>query len=150
MSHHSIRITPQGPLFQVGVIVSAARRAALTAAGVAIPNLVLANLLIDTGASMTSIDSVVISKLGISATGTANILTPSTGTTPHVASTYDVGLFFVDGAGGGAANSKLIPAIPVLDGNYASQGIDGLIGRDILAQGRLIYSGVDQTVWLSF
>jgi hypothetical protein len=74
-----------------------------------------------------------------------SILTPSTGSTPHVCSTFDIELIIP-----GQTTAKIIPALPVIDGNYLAQGHHGLIGRDVLADGRLIYSGPDKAVLLSF
>lgn len=143
--HYSVLIAPQGALLAVHVGVSAQRRAALTQAGQTVPAPVLANLLLDTGASCTSIDSSVIAQLGLQPTGTLGILTPSTGATPHQCSTYDVEISVP-----GATPQKIIPAIPIIDGHYLTQGHHGLIGRDVLKDARLVYSGPDQGVMLSF
>ncbi|HEY5048227.1 MAG TPA: aspartyl protease family protein [Rhizomicrobium sp.] len=143
--HYSVLIAPQGPLVAVHVGVSAQRHAALTQAGQPVPAPILANLLLDTGASCTSIDASVIAQLGLQPTGTQGILTPSTGATPHQCSTYDVSLMIP-----GATPQKIIPAIAIIDGNYLSQGHHGLIGRDALRDARVVYSGPDGYVMLSF
>ena len=45
---------------------------------------------------------------------------------------------------------KHIPALPVIEGNYSAQGHHGLIGRDILADFRVFYSGHENLVMLSY
>jgi len=125
--------------------LTAARRSALQAAGQPIPAPVLAQILVDTGASMTSIDQTIIAQLGLQATGTVGILTPSTGATPHQCNTYDVELIIP-----GYTPAKHIPAIAITDGDYAAQGHKGLLGRDALKDGRLMYSGHDNAALLSF
>lgn len=117
----------------------------MQAAGVAIPGPVIANLLIDTGASMTSIDSSLISQLGLQPTGNVPIRTPSTGLTPHVCSTYDVELTVP-----GPTQARHVPAVAIIDGHYLSQGIHGLFGRDMLKECRMTYSGHDNFVMLSY
>jgi hypothetical protein len=145
MPHYTVPVGPQGPLLAVFVNATAARRGALLAAGRALPQAVLIQIVVDTGASMTSIDQAVIAQLGLQPTGTVGILTPSTGATPHQCSTYDVELIIP-----GYAPVKHIPALAVTDGNYSTQGHGGLLGRDALKDARLIYSGHDNAVMLSF
>ncbi len=145
MSHYSASIGPQGPLLSVLVGPTAARRIALAAGAVPVPAPALVQLLVDTGASMTSIDASIIAQLGLQPTGTVGILTPSTGATPHQCNTYDVEIGIP-----GYIPGKHIPALPVVDGHYLSQGHQGLIGRDVLKDARLIYSGHDGWVGLSF
>jgi len=117
----------------------------MLAAGVAVPGPIIANLLIDTGASVTSVDSSVIDQLGLQPTGTVGIRTPSTGLIPHTCSTYDVELTIP-----GPTQARHVPAVAIIDGHYLSQGHQGLLGRDMLKDGRLIYCGHDNFVMLSF
>ena len=145
MSHYTVPVGPQGPLLIVLINLTAARRSALQVAGQPIPPPALTQIIIDTGASMTSIDQLVIAQLGLQPTGTVGILTPSTGTTPHQCSTYDVELIIP-----GYVPAKHIPALAVVGGNYAAQGHKGLLGRDALKDARLMYSGHDNVVMLSF
>jgi len=122
--------------------------AALNKAGLPAPNVALANLLVDTGASQTAVDVSILTGLGLSPTGTQQVHTPSTQGIPHVCNTFDVGLMFH-----GATMLQIahfVPALPVLDGQFKPQGIDGLLGRDVLANCRLTYSGPDQLMMISF
>ena len=144
MAHYAVRIAPQGPLLVVLVGVSAPRKQALITAGQTVPQPVMMQLLIDTGASGTAIDAGVIGQLGIQPTGTMNIRTPSTTTGTHTCSTYDVELTIA------GPLTKHFPAHPVIDGVFAPQGIHGLLGRDILKECRMTYGGPDGVVFLSF
>jgi hypothetical protein len=61
-------------------------------------------------------------------------------------STYDIELTIH----GGYTTAHVISAIAVTDGHYHSQGIHGLLGRDVLRSARFIYSGFDNHAMLSF
>jgi hypothetical protein len=124
MPHLGVTLTAWGPLLNIIVSVSAPRAAALTAAGKPTPTPPVAKVLVDTGASQTAIDSAILTKLALSPTGVAPIHTPSTGGVPHSASLYDVGIVIPGHTPGTIVHS--IPAIPVFDGDFQSQGIDGL------------------------
>lgn len=72
--------------------------------------------------------------------------TPSTGSVPHAVQTFDIALAF---AGlHSAVHSLAAHSVSACD--FSGQGIDGLIGRDILASARLMYSGPDNAYFLSF
>lgn len=126
-----------GPLIQVFIGVSMPRADALKSAGLPVPATVSGTFLIDTGASCTCIDPTLINKLGIPASGSCPISTPSTQGTPHHCNLYDVLMFIPNGDAGG----HLIEAIPVVETSLASQGIEGLIGRDVLDTCLLVYNG---------
>jgi len=85
--------------------------------------------------------------LGLTPRGQASIHTPSTQGQPHQANQYDVGIAIY-----GMANVVChhIPTLPVIDGNFKAQGIDGLLGRDVLAMARLNYGGPDGWYGMSF
>jgi hypothetical protein len=127
-----------GPIAQVVFGVSIPKQGALKAAGMVVPQPVTGNFLIDTGASGTCVDATLIAKLGLTPTGSINIHTPSTNGASHVCNQYDAMIFIP-----GAANvgGFLIDALPILEANLIPQGIDGLIGRDILDRCTLIYNG---------
>ena len=124
------------PLIDAHIGVSGPRAAAMTSAGLPVPPLVKVTLLIDTGASGVCIDQVALSSLGLVPTGAASMLTPSTGTTPHSCNLYDVSLLIPAASGA----PFYLPAIPIMESNFQSQGIDGLLGRDVLAQCVLFYN----------
>ena len=134
----------RGPIISVNVGISAQRASALKSAGQSVPPPITCHLLLDTGASMTNICQSVISKLGITPTGNVGVNTPSTGGTPHQCSTYDISIVIP-----GAGPPKVISALPIIESDFSAQGIHGLIGRDILAASRFIYSGNDGFIMLS-
>ena len=102
--------------------------------------------LIDTGASGSAIDSSVVQSLGLLPTGTINILTPSTGSVPHVCNQYDVSLTLLM-----APQPHVVSMIiPVLECQLLSQGIHALIGRDVLSSGMFVYNGKANTISLAF
>lgn len=147
MPNLTIQLSPSGPLVEVSVGVSVPRRDALTKAGQAVPANVPARLLIDTGAGSTCLDPSVISALGLSPTGTIPIHTPSTCGVPHVCNQYDVLLIIIH-----PRLHKTWGAIPIIESQnlLATQGIHGLLGRDILAECHFIYNGEARFYTLCF
>jgi hypothetical protein len=137
-----------GPLVQVSVGVSAPHRDALLAAGRPVPPLVSGTFLIDTGASSTCLDPALVAPLNLTPTGVVPIQTPSTAGTPHPCYQYDVMLAISAARAGGTG--FFIDALPVLETGLGGQGIDGLIGRDVLAEWVLIYNGPTNALTLSY
>ncbi len=120
--------------------VSQARRAALIAANQPIPLLQQITSLIDTGASCTSVDPSVIAALNLQPTGSASVLTPSTGMTPHQTSQYDVALM-IPGPNAQAA-PLIFQTVAVISAQLLqAQGFHALIGRDILNRCLPEYNG---------
>lgn len=149
MPHFTLNIDPAGPVVNAGVSVSAGRKDALLAAGLPVPTMRVIRALVDTGASFTSIEPGVLQALGLTPTGTMDIVTPSTGQGVHTTDTYDIDFLI------GPANQDEIPlSIPNLRVGaselYLRQGIHALIGRDILKRCILIYNGAPNTFSLCF
>ncbi len=84
--------------------------------------------------------------LGVTPTGTTNIQTPSTNGGTHACNLYDVMIFVPNQSNGG----HFIEALPIVETSLSSQGIDGLIGRDILNNCTLIYNGTAQMLSLAY
>ena len=42
------------------------------------------------------------------------------------------------------------PAIPICESHLSAQGIHGLLGRDVLAHGLLLYNGMTKSFTISF
>lgn len=133
-------VSPGGPLFNAQVGASEARRTALQAADQAIPAWQNIRALLDTGASHTCLDPSVLTALSIPPHGTIHVLTPSTGSTPHEASIYDVAILIP-----GATTTDpphVLPTIAVAGCDLLqAQGYHALIGRDILARWVVHYNG---------
>jgi len=104
--------------------------------------------LIDTGASFTSIDPVVLAALSLTPTGTIEIVTPSTGQGTHTAETYDVD--FSIGAGPDDTPLSISNLRIASCDLFLKQGIHALIGRDILKRCILIYNGSEGVFSLAF
>jgi len=148
VAHFTLPIGPAGPVLSAFVAVSQARHAALTAAGQPVPSPVPIRALVDTGASCTCVDASVLAALGLTPTGSTQMMTPSTGATPHEALQYDVALAIP------AAPPNPQPfykhTLPVVGSELSIQGIDALIGRDILKDCLLTYNGVVGFFTLAF
>ncbi len=110
--------------------VSHARRSALQAASLVVPNPIQIRGLVDTGAGGTSVDPSVLTSLGLTPTGSVTVNTPSTGSQPHTADQYDVSLAIPSSSPSHAP--LFVPNMPVLCAElFAAQGFHALIGRDI-------------------
>lgn len=145
MPHFTLQVGSAGPTVKALVGVSEARAAALGDRGRVIPDLVPFVALIDTGASCTCLDPGVLAPLQLMPTGTASITTPSTGTKPHETYQYDVSIYIP--SSGGHLSFK---TIPVIESQLKSQGIDGLLGRDILDRCLFSYNGSMKLFTLAF
>lgn len=115
-------------------------------AGIPIPPVKIGTFLLDTGASCTCVDESLMEGLGITPTGVINIQTPSTNGGNHSCNTYDVMFFIPDSDNQG----YMINALPVVETHLKSQGIDGLIGRDVLEKCVLIYNGTANFLTISY
>lgn len=129
-----------GPVCQVRIGVSELAEMLLKNQGKAVPPPVEIMALIDTGASGTAVKPEVIRQLQLVPRGVAQIATPSS--SAHPCNVFDVSLTFPHGV--------VAPLIAVMEVPLEGQRIQGLIGRDVLAQGIFIYSGYTNTFSLSF
>jgi predicted aspartyl protease len=119
----------------------------MTKAGTPIPPAVAVKALVDTGASHTAVDPTILKSLGLQPRRIAQTITPSTGATPHKCYSYDVSIHIPLGTAT-ALFSKMAWEVTGLDLKH--QGFEMLLGRDILAEGILVYDGKAQTFSLAF
>jgi hypothetical protein len=126
----NLPITALGPLLKVTVGVSHYRAAVLKKKGHQVPPGSQGTFLVDTGASGTCVDAKLLKPLGIQPTGSVDIQTPSTGKVPHPCSQYDVAIL-IPGMQQ-AQDGLFIPALAVIETSLSTQGIGGLLGRDVL------------------
>ena len=146
MPHLTLQITPIGPLVDFICGVSKPRADALQKEGLAVPTPVNVKGLVDTGASITSIDPSVLRLLGVVSTGTIPLHTPSTKPgCPHVANQYDVSLVLVH-----PMVTRTWFALPVIETELLHQGIQALVGRDVLHFCLMTYDGQAGTFTLGF
>ena len=138
MPHFLLQINPNGALISLSIGVSVSRASALKNLSQPIPNPILVQGLIDTGASL-------VQSLFLQPTGTSEMLTPSTGNTPKITPVYDISIKIPHGDASLDFNS-----IPAMESVLLNQGFHVLIGRDILSKCLLIYDGVANLCTLSF
>lgn len=147
MPHFTLQFQAGGPQINLLVAVSSPREQALQQANLPVPQPVSVRALIDTGASISAIDSDIVQSLGLQPTGTTLIHTPSTGATPHQTSTYDVRIVIF---GFVAAHSFTLPAVAVTESALKAFGFQVLIGRDILSHCLFVYDGRANIFSLAF
>jgi hypothetical protein len=145
LPHFTLQFQAAGPQLEFFVAVSQPRQQALQNAGLPIPQPTLVRGLVDTGASTTAIDPNVIRGLGIQPTGSMQILTPSTGATPHQADTFDVSIIVPI-----AGITFTLGALQVFESALSVQGIQALVGRDVLSNCLLVYDGRANIFSLAF
>lgn len=129
----------EGPLLRVQVEPVLASQKAMLADGEEVPS-ISAVLLIDTGASGTLVQTDVINRLGLESLGTVFLRTPTT-TEPVARSQYLVRIVLLEG---------IAFEVEVVDAPLTGQGIQGLIGRDILDQLVFTYDGPENQLVVTY
>lgn len=124
-----------------------ARADALAAAGLPVPPIQRMTALIDTGASCSCVDPAVIQALGLAPTGSTLMFTPSTGAQGHLTDQYDASLQIYCTMQQAPLE---IPVIGVVASDLRVQGIDALIGRDVLQYCLFSYNGQSGFFTLAF
>ena len=140
MPHFTLTISATGPVVDAAIIVSESRRKILEEDKSPLPPPQMIRALIDTGASHTCVDPVVLVALGLTATGKTDVVTPTTGVKAVPCDTYDVGFAILAGKPG--ESHLVFPTWKVSSMElFEAQGIHALIGRDILSRCILNYNG---------
>ena len=86
--------------------------------------------------------------LGIIATGTTPVHTPSTGVVPKVCNQFDISIVLLLPP---PLNAHVWDwTLPVIECHLSPLGYLGLIGRDILNRGVLVYDGARSAATLAF
>lgn len=127
-----------GLLVDVYVGLSAARRAALYKQGLPCPPPVQTTLIIDTGADSTMIDEGLVRTLQLTPTSQARVLTTQSRGVPEPCDVYDVELEVINRTGN---PSWRIQPLQVLARPLHNLSIGGMLGRDVLCLGVLIFDG---------
>lgn len=146
MPHFTIAIDPlRGPIIKLYVGVSGPRGKALSAAGLPIPPVILVEFLVDTGASSTVVDAETIAPLNLTPTGATQVHTPTTAGAGESRFLYDIAMLMYH-----PDNTRVFATHPVIATDFKSQGIGGLLGRDVLASCLLVYDGATGNYSLAF
>jgi hypothetical protein len=148
MPHFTLMIDGPGPVVNAAVFLTQGRRDAVTASGGELPTIQVVRALVDTGASITSIDPQVFETLGLTPTGLLDMVTPSTGAGVHTTDTYDVD--FLIGAANGETPLQITNLRVCASQLFLNQGINALIGRDILSKCLMVYNGTINSFTMSF
>ena len=141
-------IGPAGVVIDVQVSVSDPRRAMLQKHGLPEPQPVFVRAVIDTGSSVTGFAPRVFDALCIGAIDRIKILTPSTRPgQPHESDVYAVNVALISGDSfQRLRNLRVIAA----DCWNLNEGVEALIGRDVLRRCVFEYFGPDELFRLSF
>jgi len=127
-----------GPLYPVLIGISTYHADSLQYEGLSVPEVIEAMALIDTGASLTAIDTGITDRLKLMPIDYVNV---SSVTEAGVrAPIFDVDLII-------EPNQLVVPNIRVVELSLGG-GIQCLIGRDILSRMLLIYNGVRNSIIL--
>ncbi|KQX03251.1 hypothetical protein ASC84_00675 [Acinetobacter sp. Root1280] len=125
-------------IIQALVLPSVPRLEELTRQGLPPPPPQHVNLLVDSGASGTCIDATFLQRLNLNPTSKVPVLTPSTNGVPFYVDCYDVQLLvfhnnILDGTQ--TVQTPILnhhQSLRVTGNSMAGQGIDGLLGMDVL------------------
>ena len=147
MPHFLLNTSGQGLVVQAAVMVSSGRRQALTAAGQPTPPPQRIAALLDTGASISAVNPTILEALGLTATGKAEIHTPSTQGVPILTDTYDVSIGIFAGRDG---DSHFISDTIQVTACILTNGVQALIGTDILKSCILTLNGADDCFTLAW
>jgi len=108
-------------------------------AGTPVPAPIPVSMMVDTGASTTVIQTGLAQQLGLQPVGTLSVNTPSSANVQ--CNTYAVRLLLPE---------NLVAGVVAIEAPLVGQNIQGLIGRDLLQHGVLIYLGKENQFTLSF
>lgn len=144
MKHFSGVIAAEGPLLPAWIGVNDQQNQAIVVGGDPAGPLP-ARLLIDTGASHSCIASKYVDALALPKAGSQNAHNLFTAGAPRMFETFTAAIALL------TTTSELfaIGMDAVVACDFADQEIDGLIGRDLLNDGSLIYDGVRRIFQLS-
>ncbi len=128
----------QGPLIRVHVSVDGPLAAHFQQHGQPLPRVLVYDALIDTGASGVCISDRVIREVKPRVIDQGKMLTPSSGPTGHTVDIHAISLAIPCRS----EQPKPFAFVRAMASTIGVQGIDLLIGRDILGQCLLVYDGL--------
>lgn len=146
-------LTHGKPLLKLIASVSPARAAVLGATGRARPEPIFGSFLVDTGSMRSHIDLQWARPLKLVSTGVAHMLSTTSGPSPAKRSLYEIGLFIPsvqDGDGATVGDGLLLESFPVIGLDLSGQGIHGILGLDVIGNGRLTLDGRSRSFALEY
>ncbi len=111
----------------------------MRANGLHVPPPITVQLLVDTGADTTTIGEIHMRSLQIESSGKSPVRTITTDVSGQTCLTYPASLRIVSPNFGDKAHE--IRALEVLGREFHNEGIDGLLGRDVLSTVQLTIDG---------
>jgi len=129
----------EGPILEVHFLISRELEEKYKKDNIPIPEPVVVKALIDTGASACVIKKEIPEKLGLNPVGATNITTPSSKN--HECYQYFMRMVI--------PSHQILVELPFIATPLDGQEISGLIGRDVLKNGILIYIGYANQFTLS-
>ena len=136
------------PLLPVVIGVSQPLIFGLANAGRRIPKPIDCVFLIDTGAEDSYVNRLVLDQLRLNPTNVVQVQTGIPGSQPFQFDQYEVKLRIATTVLG--QTDFVLEAMSIICGDFGAQGIDGLIGRDLLANCMARFDGPGQTFTLQF
>lgn len=147
MPHFTLPTVLDGPIVDAVIDVSANRANALRTSGVEAPQKQTVRLLVDTGASGSSLDPSILRALRIQPTGIIQVHTSTTGGRAAMCNQYDVSLRIPSAAGAPFA----IENLAVSEHDFlTAHNIHGLLGRDVLRYCIFMYNGQTKQFTLAY
>ena len=148
MPHFTLQIAPNGPIVLAAVMVSAPRMEMLRSTNLSVPDPQRISALIDTGASISGVDPTVLSALSLTPTGTADVVSTTSGSAGVTVPTYDVCIGIYAAREGDL--HFVSDTIQVTAVDMSSRGFKALIGTDVLSKCILHYNGADGFFTLAY
>ena len=143
MPYLTLPLSDFGPITEVLIGVTNAKRSLLEKHNMPVPARVSARGLIDTGASLSLVDPKIPQQLGLSPTGKVSIKTVSTGHETHDCNEFDVSITLLNRED---EIELLFPYTPVAESTFhPAEGCEVIIGRNILQDCLFIYDGRART-----
>jgi hypothetical protein len=135
----NISVGQEGPVLAAVVSAAVPHHNPVAAAAV------MGRFLIDTGANISCIDVGLVATLGLQPVKMMSVSSPMASS--QLRNIYQIALLIP--AHNRAMNYNL-PVVDVLEASVADQGIDGLIGRDLIDQWTCIYNGSTATFTICY
>ena len=138
------QLTADGPVIDVLLALTPADAGKLRSAGQPVPAPLTVRALLDSGASDSCIDTRCVQTLALAPKGTRTFYTPSLAG-PQTLTEYEVSLTLLH-----PQASYTFYSLPVAAAVLSPQGIEALLGRNVLKQCLFVYDGHGGTWSLGF